>query len=454
MGIVISRPGHHVGVLVLVAAALLAAGCNRREGGRLFKKPPPTTQTAGERISVLDFERNVEVEAELQDVEVVLPPASVNPDWTQPGGSPTKAKGALALGAGTERLFTASIGRGSNPQRWLNSAPVISGNRLFAIDTQALVTALSADTGERLWSVRLETGREGLQPAFGGGVSTDGDRLFATTGLGTAVALDAATGREIWRVSLGAPLRAGPTVSEGKVLVMSQDNRLTALSADTGDQLWQVTATLEPAGILGPGAPAMDAGTVVAGFSSGELFALRMENGRTVWQDQLARTGRTTALGALSAIVASPVIDRGRVFAIGHGGRMVAIELASGQRVWERSFAGVSTPAVAGEFLFVLTTEAELVALTRGEGKIRWISQLPRWKNEKKRSGAIHWSGPVLAGDRLILLSSEGRMAMVDPRTGATLSEQKLGAPAFLPPVVANMTLYVLTDDGRVHAFR
>ncbi|WP_448580087.1 outer membrane protein assembly factor BamB family protein [Thermaurantiacus sp.] len=447
------RPGSLALILTLVALGLAAPGCKRREGG-FFKSKPPAAQTAGERISVLDFERNVEAEPELRDVEVVLPPARVNPEWTQPGGSPTKAMGPLALASNPERIFRSSIGRGSNPQKWLNSPPVVSGNRLFAIDTEARVTALAADTGQTLWSVRLETGKDAKMPAFGGGVSVEGETLFATTGLGSAVALDVATGREIWRVSIGTPLRAGPTVSEGKVLVMSQDNRLTALAAATGDQLWQVTATLEPAGILGPGAPAMDSGTVVAGFSSGELFALRVENGRTVWQDQLARTGRTTALGALSAIVASPVIDRGRVFAVGHGGRMVAIELASGQRVWERTFAGVSTPAVAGEFLFVLTTEAELIALTRGEGKIRWISQLPRWKNPKKKSGAINWSGPVLAGGRLIAVSSEGRMAMVDPASGEILSEQKLGAPAFLPPVVANMTLYVLTDDGRVHAFR
>lgn len=441
-------------LLLLVAASLLVAGCNRREGRGLLKRAPPAQQTAGERISVLDFERNVEAEAELQDLEVVLPPATVNPEWTQPGGSPTKSMGPLALGENFTRIFTASIGRGSSPQRWLNSPPVVSGNRLFAIDTEARVTAVSAETGAILWSVQVEPGRKEMMPAFGGGTSIDGERLFVTTGVGTAAALDAATGRELWRMSLGTPLRAGPTVADGRVLVMSQDNRLTAFAAETGDQLWQVTATLEPAGILGPGAAAMEAGTVVAGFSSGELFALRVENGRTVWQDQLARTGRTTALGALSAIVASPVIDRGRVFAVGHGGRMVAIELASGQRVWERTFAGTSTPAVGGEFLFVLTTDAELIALTRGEGKIRWITQMPRWKKEKKRSGAIHWAGPVLAGGRLILVSSDGRMALVDPGSGQIVSEQKLGASASLPPVVANMTLYVLTDDGKVHAYR
>lgn len=442
-------------VLLLLVAALALAGCNRGERRGLFRKAPPASQTMGERISVLDYEREVEAEAELRDLEVVLPPAVVNPAWTQSGGSANKSMGRLALGAGTERLFRVSIGRGSDPTRRLNATPVILDNRMVTIDTEGLVRAFSASTGALLWERRLVPARrKGSRPAFGGGVSVDGDRVFAATGTGDAVALDAATGAEIWRVAIGVPLRGAPTVAEGRVLVMTQDNRLTALSAATGEQLWQVTATLEPAAILGPGAPAVEYGTVVAGFSSGELFALRIENGRTVWQDQLARTGRTTALGALSAIVAAPVIDRGRVFAIGHGGRMVAIELATGQRVWERSFAGVSTPVVAGEFVFVVTTDAQVVALTRGDGKIRWVTQLDRFAKPRKRSGAIEWSGPVLAGDRLILLSSQGRMVELDPADGREMRETRLGAPAFLPPVVANMVLYILTDDGRVQAFR
>ncbi|WP_448581684.1 outer membrane protein assembly factor BamB family protein [Thermaurantiacus sp.] len=441
--------------IVFLLASLALAGCNRGERSGLFRRAPPASQTLGERISVLDFERAVEAEAELRDLEVVLPPAVVNPAWTQAGGSAAKNMGRLALGPGTEPLFRVSIGRGSDPTRRLNATPVILANRMVTIDTDGLVRAFAADTGARLWEARLVPARrQASRPAFGGGVSLDGDRVFAATGTGDAVALDAATGSELWRVRIGVPLRGAPTVADGRVLVMTQDNRLTALSAATGEQLWQVTATLEPAAILGPGAPAVELGTVVAGFASGELFALRVENGRTVWQDQLARTGRTTALGALSAIVASPVIDRGRVFAIGHGGRMVAIELATGQRVWERSFAGVSTPAVAGAFLFVVTTDAQVVALTRGDGKIRWVTQLDRYARPKKRSGAIEWAGPVLAGDRLILVSSHGRLVELDPGDGRKLGERKLGAPAFLPPVVANMVLYILTDDGIVRAFR
>jgi outer membrane protein assembly factor BamB len=206
--------------------------------------------------------------------------------------------------------------------------------------------------------------------------------------------------------------------------------------------------------MLRVGTPAVAQETVVVGFSSGELNALRAENGRTVWSDALARTGRSTAMAALSDIDASPVIDRGRVYAIGHGGRMAALELATGQRVWERNFAGTSTPWVAGEFVFVVTLEGEVVCLTRGDGKVRWVYRLKQFKNAKKKSDPIKWSGPVLASERLLVAGSNKTLVTISPYTGKEISTVELSSPAFLPPIVANNMAYLLTDDGKLTAYR
>jgi outer membrane protein assembly factor BamB len=437
-------------ILGLVAASLVALpGCGifRSTGNK-------KAATGGERVSVLDFERQVEAEADLAGVDVVLPAPQVNTEWTQPAGNASGNLGHLALSETPTRIWSAKIGRGSDPTRRLNGTPVIAGNRLFTIDTEGQVSAFDATSGSTLWRKTIAVEGEGDRPAFGGGVSTMGGRVYATTGFGVVAAFDAATGAEAWRVRLPTPLRAAPAVDAGRLFVTSQDGVLTALNADTGEQLWQANSTVEAASILGEGAPSIALDTVVAGFPSGELFALRVENGRTAWQDQLSRTGRTTALGALSGIAASPVIDRGRVFAIGHGGRMVALELATGTRVWEREFAGVNAPWPVGDWVFAVTVEAELVALTRADGKIRWVADLGHWKDAEDKKGAIEWFGPVLAGNRLVLVSSRGRMSFVSPQTGEITGTRKLSSAAFLPPVVANGVLYILTDDGTVTAYR
>jgi len=235
---------------------------------------------------------------------------------------------------------------------------------------------------------------------------------------------------------------------------MSQDNQIYSLKESDGSTNWSQAASLEVAGVFGSASPAVGQGTVVAGFSSGELNAYRYENGREVWQDALQRTSIRTSVSTLNDIDADPVVDSGQVIAVGQGGRMVALDLITGQRLWELNLAGISTPWLAGDWIFVVTDDGKLMCVYRQNGHIRWINQLPQFQKPKSKKGQIEYSGPVLAGGRLIVTGSNGAMIYVDPMTGAFQSQSSIGAGVSLQPVVANSTLYVLDDRGRLNAFR
>ena len=239
------------------------------------------------------------------------------------------------------------------------------------------------------------------------------------------------------------------TISE-----VAQDNQIYAINETDGSTSWSAAASVEIAGLFGSASPAVGQGTVVAGFSSGELNAYRYENGRQVWQDALQRTSIRTSVSSLSDIDADPVIDNGQVFAVGQGGRMVALELTTGQRMWELNIAGIDTPWIAGDWIFVITDDAKLLCISRLNGHIRWINQLPEFIHPKGKKGQLEYSGPVLAGGRLIVTGSTGVIVNIDPTTGSFQSQTNVGAPISLPPVVANSTLYVYDDNGRLTAFR
>lgn len=435
------------GGTVLAAVALLG-GCGIVGG----KKGGPKTPVVGKRTSILTSEQGVEVDPALADVAVTLPEAFVNTEWSQHGGDPSKAMGHVALGGQPQQIWTASI-TGSTPRARLAASPVVAGGKLFVIDADARVIAMDAQTGAKLWETPLPAEGNG-RSLFGGGVSVAGDRVFASTGVGDVAALNVADGAVVWKKRPGGPLRGAPTLANGHAYVMSQDNQIFALNQSDGETQWTESATLQVTAVFGVAAPAAAQGTVIAGYSSGELNAYRYENGRTLWGDALSRTSISTAVASLTDIDADPVIDRGRVFAIGEGGRMASYELVTGQRLWEINIAGISTPWVAGEWVFVVTSDAKLLSVARATGKIRWISQLGRWRKEKKKTGAIRWTGPVLAGGRLILVSTEGDMAYVDPATGAVQATQDMDRSMSLSPVVANNMLYLLADDGRLTALR
>ncbi len=435
--------------LVALAALTALSGC----AGGLFKGSKPKTSLIGERISILTSENGVEVDPALADVAVVLPAAVANDSWTQSGGNASKSMGHPALGATLGTAWSAKIAGASKEAR-LAASPVIADGKLYIMDTTARVTAFDANSGARLWSVQFGEGGKNSASLFGGGVSIEGAFLYATNGLGDIGALNVADGSVVWKKRPGGPLRGAPTVALGNVYAMSQDNQLVALKAADGNVEWTEAAAVQLAGVFGVAAPAVAQGTVVAGFSSGDLNAYRYENGRTVWQEAKSRTSINTSVGTLSDIDADPVIDQGRVFAVGQGGRMVSLELVTGQRLWEMNIAGIATPWIAGEWLYVVTDEAKLLCIARATGKVRWATALQRYRKEKSKNGPVTWSGPVLGGDRLILASSEGEMVSVGAVDGKVQSTTKIGAPVFLSPVIANSTLYVLDNSGKITAFR
>ncbi|WP_068075490.1 outer membrane protein assembly factor BamB family protein [Novosphingobium lentum] len=438
-----------IGVASCLVMALALGGCGVIGGKGKVK----TTPTTGERVPVLSrIEAGTKVDTEMSAVAVVLPPPVVNTEWAEPGGAASKSYGHLALGDAPHKIWTASVA-GSSPRERLAAAPVIGGGQLFVYDTAGMVHAFDADTGRQNWKVSLK-GKKNSGSLFGGGVSFADNRVFVDTGLGEVAALDAADGKQIWKVKPAGPLRGSPTVAFDAVYVMTQDNQIFALNVADGAGLWNESGSTGQTGVFGVAAPAAAQGTVIAGYSSGELVAYRYENGRQLWSDALSRTSIATSVSTLTDIDADPIIENGKVYALGQGGRMAAYELVTGQRIWELSLAGISTPAVAGDWIFTLTDEAKLLCIAKASGKVRWLTQMKHYGNVKKKTSPVFWTGPVLAGNRLIVASSRGELMAVSAADGSATPLAKLGKPITLAPVVANSTLYVLDDGGKITAFR
>ena len=438
----------HVRVALMIAAALVAGGCST------FRKKAPSTPVVGSRIAVLTSESDVQIDPATAALPMSLPTAVANSEWAQSGGSASKSVGQVALGTALGRVFSVNGGRGSSLTARLASAPVVANNKVFTIDTVGTVRAFDGRTGAQLWASQTPGDRGNQASLYGGGIAFDNGRIYATNGLGYVAALDERNGGQLWQVRPGGPLRGAPTVADNALYVVSQDNQIYSLSEANGATNWTQAASLEIAGIFGSAAPAVGQGTVVSGFSSGELNAYRYENGRQVWSDTLQRTSIRTSVSSLSDVDADPVIDNGQVFAVGQGGRMVALDILTGQRLWELNIAGIDTPWVAGDWIFVITDDAKLLCIARSNGHIRWINQLPQFYHPKSKKGEIEYSGPILAGGRLIVAGSNGVLVNVDPVSGSFQSQTNIGAGVSLSPVVANQTLYIFDDRGQLHAYR
>jgi outer membrane protein assembly factor BamB len=360
----------------------------------------------------------------------------------------------LAAGGELERMWSVSVGQGSSSSSRLTASPVIAAGKVFVLDSEVEVSAYDAKSGDRIWQTDLTPDDEDSEDGFGGGVAFDNGKVFVSTGFGFVAALDANTGKEVWRRATTVPFRAAPVVNGGRVFVATQENQLMALAEDDGRVLWDHRGIAESAGILGSNSVAVSGDLVVVPYTSGELFGLNVRNGRALWSDTLARSGGLTPLSTLADISGRPVIDRGLVFANSHAGRLVAVDIRTGERAWTIDVGGTQRPWVAGDFVYVITDDAKVMCVRRADGRVRWITQLDAYRNAETRSGTISWPGPVLVSDRLIALSSEGYAISVSPYTGEVLGRVDIPDKAFIAPVVADSVVYLLTDDGRLTALK
>ncbi|MEC7488060.1 MAG: PQQ-binding-like beta-propeller repeat protein [Pseudomonadota bacterium] len=407
----------------------------------------------GKRVSVIRTGGNLLPDKRIQNLNVIIPKPKVNFNWPQAGGYPDHAMHHLAAGGSLDRKWSSRIGDGSDDGAQLLSQPVVANQMIYTLDINAVVSAFSIATGKRLWEFELskDEGHEGI---LGGGLAIDGGRIYVTTGFADVIALNSTTGAEIWRKRLDGPIRAAPTVAGGRVFVVTIANELFVLNVADGTELWTHSGLREIAGLVGAAPPAVARGIVVVPFSSGDVVALRVENGRQVWTESLVALRRSNAVSAIAHIRGKPVIDGGIVFIVGNSNRTVAVDLRTGTRLWELPIGGHHGVWVAGAFIYVVTRNAELVCVTRKGGLVRWVTRLPQFEDARNREDPIIWSGPVLAGDRLLVASTEEEIWSVSPYSGKVLGRIKIEGPVLIPPVVAAETVYVLTDEAELIAFR
>lgn len=469
--------------LLVVFASILTLGLSGCGAGeRLSRLNPfqgeetddPTAPAESERVSVLAFEDSVTQGASF-GIPVRLPPAYVNDRWSQPDGFPTHAMQHTQASGPLARAWRRDIGAGSARDRRINARPVVLNGTIYTVDAEGRVVASQADSGSEIWVHRLANndearrrgfrvpipfigGSDGAAPdrmTFGGGIAVDGNRVVVHRGANYIVALDVTSGEEVWRQTTFTPFHSAPTIADGRVFVSTDDNELVVMDLSDGSVLWTHRGIAESARILTAPSAAVMGDIVIAPYSSGEIVALRVQNGTVLWSDALTRAGGLTPLSSINDIAASPVIMNDQVYAMSHSGTLAALDPRTGVRLWEQPVGGVHTPWIAGDFIYVLSSDSEVMALERQTGALRWVTELPSEERVRfRKTRRISWAGPVLAGNRLVVASSNGEMLILDPATGEISEDRDINDPVFIPPIIANETLYVLSDEARLFAYK
>ncbi len=437
-----AAPKRALAAAVLALALSGCSGAGLDLGGLLGEDQKPL---AGQREAINTEGGVLAPDPELLAQPKTIPSARQNASWAQAGGSAAHALGNLSASRQPKLAWSVDAGAGSSDEGRLTAQPVVANGRIYVLDAASRVTAFSTARGQKVWSVSLKPKDEEADSGVGGGLAFEGGRLYVTTTFGELASLDASRGSLLWRKRLEVPVRAAPTVGGGKIFVAGVNNEVQALSTGDGSSLWKYQGVGEQAARAASTSAAISGNTVVVPLTTGEILAFDTESGLSTWGDALSGSSRFSGASVLTDIAGRPVIQDGRVYAIAHAGSMGAFDLRSGEILWSLAVSGTETPWLAGDYLYTVVNKNVMTAVSKTKGR-------PRWSYRMSKDGS--WAGPVMGNGLLIAASSEGSLVFISALTGQPANTLTLGEPTFISPLIAGNTIYVLTDEATLKAFR
>lgn len=450
-------PRRHARVIAVVAVAAVAiAGCASNPFHSQAKTARPFE---GQRISLLELNDQLRVSPTLQGQDFFLPPPQAQPDWPLPGGDLQQSVENVQAAPEFTLAWRRNFGMKSGRHFHVMAPPVIADGKIFVMDAAATVSAYDPNSGSEVWRTNLAPKSKREHQAFGGGMAYEGGKLYVASGFRLVAELDARTGRVDWLQRTDAPIHDAPTVFEGRVYAIDVNDELLTFNASTGTPDWTYQALTEPARMMVASSPAVSNGTLVASFASGELVALRSDNGTELWNLPLSHTTRTSALSEIRDIAGRPVIYKGDVYAISHADVMADTDLRTGQVRWTLPVSGFTTPWPAGDVVFAVDDTGHVICAARDSGQLYWLTDLnappPVKKGAKPaRRPRAAWTSPILADGRLITFSDQGEAVAINAKTGAVERRLKIGEDALIGPIAAGGTVYAVTEQADLIAIR
>ncbi|MDG0988100.1 MAG: PQQ-binding-like beta-propeller repeat protein [Paracoccaceae bacterium] len=387
--------------------------------------------------------------------DIKISDMQVNDEWRFVSSEVSKDYPNLMLGENLKEVWSVSIGKGDSKKKRLVTDPIFFNKKIFTLDVNSIASAFDAE-GRLLWRKDLTPPGEKSGDIFGGGFTFGQDQLFVTLGYGFLLSLDPSTGEENWSQRLIGAGNNTPIFNDGLVFLVSGDSKVWAIDADKGRVKWTVDAIGNETNLISNNAPAVSDKYAVFGLGNGEIYVTFKRGGYVLWSSSLSSRNDSRVVSAIDDIVASPVILDRNVYSADGSGKVVSLKIESGERNWTAPYGSSGNFWIADRSLFFISDTNKLVRLEIKTGKTVWLTELPSLSQKRilQSKKNIQHYGPIIAGNQLIVVSSDGYFRFYDPETGEQKSKLKTKATATVNPIVVNETLYLITQDGKLRAFR
>ena len=357
-----------------------------------------------------------------------------------------------------DRRWKASIGKGLG-RKYLRLNPVLLADRIYAADGYGVVEARDRFSGKRAWRTQISPYGDvkgGMFSSFNffdrtdpsfvsGGVGAGGGLVLLGTTGGTIVALSAGDGYEVWRAYLGSEVLSRPAFGDDAVLVQTIDGRLLALEQSDGSVRWSFDIQVPVLTLRGTASPVFEKGIVYAGFANGTVSAIRTENGEPIWEHRVMLPEGRSELDRIVDVDGSPLLAGQVVYAVAYQGQLKALRRADGNALWQLDHSSYLDLAEGYGHVYVVDETDAVIAIDEQTAREVW-----RQEGLYRRK----LSSPQAFGNYLVVGDDDGFLHVLAQSDGRFLGRVKLDGKGIRSAmsIAEGRTLYVLGNSGSLHA--
>ncbi len=320
-------------------------------------------------------------------------------------------------------------------------SPIVKNHKIFALEPSGILISYDLVAEKKIWQKRIFP-RQFLKNYQNPKITYFGGVIFAIIGTNKVAAISEDSGDILWSKEISAIPLSTPLSDGEKLYILTNDNKLYALNAKNGDLYWIHSGVFRPAAISGAADLLFYQNSVIASYSSGEIYAIDKNSGESLWSNSLNLSRAINSDFYLNDIDATPIIKNDVIYAVGNGGFMAAMSAKDGSYFWKKELSSLSNFWLSGDFLFVINNENKLLAIHKKNGGIRWIAQLPDYKNTKKPQTKYIYNGLIMAGNELILSRFDGELLLISPLDGSLKGEWSIGKKISHSPIISDGKLY------------
>lgn len=374
----------------------------------------------------------------LLTVSLLLPGCSWIRSWGDPEPGEPSELVKFDQTLKVKKVWSTSVGDGVGKQG-IGIAPLYASGTLYAADYEGRLTAVDAETGQKLWQQKTDL-------PFSGGPGLEGNLLVMGTIDGQVQAFNADTGSSLWQTRVSSEVLAAPAIGDGIVVVRCIDGRIFGLDASNGNRLWIYDRSVPLLTLRGNSALLVRAGAVFVGYDDGTIVALELEDGGLAWEQNFVNPEGRTELDRLADIGDQMVMVASDLIVSSYKNRVSALAGNSGRLLWFKDISSETGVQVDRVNLAVSASNGEVWMLDRRNGSTMW-------KQDQLLNRGL--SRPAFYGSQLVVGDAEGYLHWIDVESGNFVARVREGKKGFAgAPVSVGTTLYVLTSEGTLAAYR